>query len=280
MSMSTMRSPSIETRSRKTPWRGGVLRPDVEDVGLAVGGGGAVGRGEVRIHRAPAHRDCTPGSSKGKAREARVVPLHLQEVLAQGMARVSLPEEEPPEVGMALEAHAHQVVGLALLQERPPVDRADARHGDVLAAGGAHLHDELVVQVERLQVVDHLEVGVVVDGAEVGELRGVELPGVPAASRAPPPGAPGRRRPTPGGPPRPSRGGRPRARPRPARRRAAGGRGASAPLQRAAAPGVGEPEGEHADEERGLPEHGEGVEREIGVRRRPTGRGRSPRRRR
>ena len=80
----------------------GMLRADVEDVWL--GGGG--------------HRAWTPRLFERELGQAGVVVRDLQEVLAQREPGVALPQEHATQVRVPLEADAHEVVDLALLQQR------------------------------------------------------------------------------------------------------------------------------------------------------------------
>src|SRR3972149_2744897 len=71
-------------------------------------------------------------------------PRHLparevEPVLAQRMAREAVPEEDAPQVRVVLEADAHQVVRLALLEVGAAPDRRHGRHLWVLAVVGTHL---------------------------------------------------------------------------------------------------------------------------------------------
>src|SRR3989304_6235889 len=78
-------------------------------------------------------------------------PRHLpagevQPVLAQGMAREAVPEEDAPQVRVTLEADAHQVVRLALLEVRPSPDRHHGRHLRALTVVDAHLDRRRLVK--------------------------------------------------------------------------------------------------------------------------------------
>ena len=94
---------------------------------------------------------------------------HPQEVLAQRVAGETVPEEEAAQVGMVLEADPHQVVELALLQQRAAIERHQRWQVGLVVVIRHALERQQLVPVQRLQVVDDLEVGLPVHRREVGE---------------------------------------------------------------------------------------------------------------
>ena len=68
------------------------------------------------------------------------VHARQREILPQGMVRVAVPHEDPPEVGMPGEADAEHVESLALVPVGSVPERHHARHlgGGVVAAIGGH----------------------------------------------------------------------------------------------------------------------------------------------
>src|SRR3990170_8677311 len=107
-------------------------------------------------------------------------PRHLaarevQPVLAQRMPREAVPEEDATQVRVALEADAHQIVSLALLEVRPAPDQRHRRHLRVLAVVRTHLERRREVVAYREQVVDDLEVVQPVDSAQRAEEAEAQL---------------------------------------------------------------------------------------------------------
>src|SRR3990172_4506863 len=107
-------------------------------------------------------------------------PRHLparevQPVLPQRMAWEAIPQEDAPQVRVALKPYPHQVVRLALLEVGPAPDRYHGRHLRVLAVVGAHLDRRCQVAAYREQVVDDLEVVQPVDAAQRAEEAEVQL---------------------------------------------------------------------------------------------------------
>ena len=122
------------------------------------------------LRHAAGHRPGILGALVREAGQAGAnLAGHLQEVLAQRVAGEAVPEEQPAQVGMAVEADAEQVEDLALLQVRAVVEAGQRGHGRILAVGGDHLDLDDVVEVQRLEVVDELEVALAVDRGEVAE---------------------------------------------------------------------------------------------------------------
>src|SRR5262245_14886997 len=124
-SASFMTSPSARTTNRSTPCVEGCCGP-IERVMSSV------------TRPPPSSARCTSTSNPARliassrlqqalpGRRNAVVLLGLDEVLAERMARPVLRHEDAPEIGVAFEAHAEEIVGLALL----PVGVApDVRHG-------------------------------------------------------------------------------------------------------------------------------------------------------
>src|SRR3990170_3127897 len=107
-------------------------------------------------------------------------PRHLparevEPVLAQRMAGEAVPQEDAPQVRVALEADPHQVVSLALLEVGPAPDRRHRRHLRVLAVIGTHLDRRRLIAAYREEVVDDLEVVQPVDAAQRAEEAELQL---------------------------------------------------------------------------------------------------------
>src|SRR3990172_8664063 len=78
-------------------------------------------------------------------------PRHLparevQPVLAQRVAGEAVPEEDTPQVRVALEPDAHQGERLALLEVGAPPHRHHRRHRRVLAVAGPHLDRRRLIE--------------------------------------------------------------------------------------------------------------------------------------
>src|SRR3972149_9988296 len=124
-----------------------------------------------------------PARLPREALQPRHLPAReVEPVLAQRMAREAVPQEDASQVRVVLEADAHQIVRLALLEVGPAPDRRHGRHLRVLAVVGAYLDRRRLVAAYRQQVVDDLEVVQPVDAAQraeeaEGQLRGVSQQG-------------------------------------------------------------------------------------------------------
>src|SRR5690606_16703132 len=136
-----------------TPLRRRLLRARL---GLLRGGPHVLGR----VHDAIGVRLVLVGETCEAGGNTRA---DAHEALAQRVTGESVPQEDPAQVRVALELDAHQVVDLALLEQGTLVNRVRAWEGGPVMVEDDRLHDDLVVQVQRLQVVDHLEVMMAVD---------------------------------------------------------------------------------------------------------------------
>ena len=83
-----------------------------------------------------------------------------EEVLPQRVTGVTLPEQQPPEVGVPGEPDAHQVVHLALLEVTGPPDGHKGGEGDLVrTVPGTEADDHRAMLFRhRVEVVDDLEV--------------------------------------------------------------------------------------------------------------------------
>src|SRR3990170_3325081 len=163
-----MRSPSRVTRMRKTPWVLGCCGPMLITRGSVLSWPTSPLRAELAARLA--------GDLLWEMLEAWLEAAGQgEEVLAQGMPWIPLPEQQPLQVRMTAEADAHEVIHLSLL-EVGTVPQGDHRgHFGVLMVRGARFQDQQVIPVQRRQVVHHLEMVQLVDAGDGDEVGAVQL---------------------------------------------------------------------------------------------------------
>ena len=159
-------SPFSRRMTRRTPWVLGCWGPMLR-MSSSVWGTMVSGVTWVIV-------SLSMGHGPGDGRDMAFYPLEPEPIPANGILfseGVALPvvrEEDPPEVGMALEINPHHVVGLSFEPVgRPP----DVRHGrGRLRLPKADLQPKAPPSLQAIEVIDHLEGAIpvrVVDTAEV-----------------------------------------------------------------------------------------------------------------
>src|SRR3990170_1792990 len=190
MSASVIRSPSSVNRIRNTPCVLGCCGPmlttngsvfiDMDGVSLSLvmpqlSSWGARTRAASSSPPLPPPLQRTAWLPREPLQPRHLAAREVQPVLAQRMPREAVPEEDATQVRVALEADAHQVVSLALLEVRPAPDQRHRRHLRVLAVVRTHLERRREVVAYREQVVDDLEVVQPVDSAQRAEEAEAQL---------------------------------------------------------------------------------------------------------